>query len=464
LAQVSSSCVSRRLVPAMAKSIHELLLVALGSVVEVLLERCNHLQLFWGIIAITAVFYSYVAALIASVAALFAWLASMARPPSPLPRYKGQLDVYLGRSHRASTLTPDMTSNNNVSIASFRSQMVVAYRKAETHFASPSARIIVATSTNLQDWETVWEYTTGKDDLREVLLWEFKGKLFLYFACLAPQKKGFAPRGMHWTVTSDLQSWADPVAMGRAAEITWDIKVHEDQAYKVGYIGNHYAADAELTVVFEKSRDGVNWQPVGKDLAVYVGGISEVSFAFTACGDLVAIGRNEDGDRTGFGSQMFFARKDDLGTWVSLKDSLPYRFDSPRLVSMEGQFVLFARYAPHAYNAMPKWFPFGLQRFLNLIIYSARPKSAAVYWLDLPDNEGSWPVHPVQLVRCFEDACSDTGFFSVAKCPDSAAGSASEWAVANYSSSGAHSHAPWVYGQLLGSDVYVCRCLPVLRG
>merc|ERR1740121_1255803 len=88
-----------------------------------------------------------------------------------------------------------------------------------------------------------------------------------------------------------------------------------------------------MSVVFECSRDGESWRPVGgKDAVVYEGGISEVSFAFTGAGDLVAIGRNEDGDATGFGTQLFFARKGDLGTWKALDVSLPYRFDSPRMV------------------------------------------------------------------------------------------------------------------------------------
>lgn len=48
----------------------------------------------------------------------------------------------------------------------------------------------------------------------------------------------------------------------------------------------------------------------GLEHEVYSGGVCEVSFAFTPKGDLVAIGRNEDGDHTGFGSQLFFAPKE----------------------------------------------------------------------------------------------------------------------------------------------------------
>mmetsp|Transcript_86302 Transcript_86302/g.241360 ORF Transcript_86302/g.241360 Transcript_86302/m.241360 type:complete len:444 (+) Transcript_86302:98-1429(+) len=439
---------------------HFIILSSIGTAVEWLLHA-NHVVCFWLVLIATAVLYSYAAALIALTATLFGWVASMKRGPGSLLRYKGSLDVLLGRSHRASTLTPEMPANNNVSIAAFGNELVVAYRKAETHFASPSARIIVSISRNFEDWNTVWTYSTGMDDLREVLLWEFRGELFLYFASLAPFKRGFSPRGMHWTSTSDLSAWSDPVAMGRATEITWDVKVRNEGgvhvAYKVGYIGNHYAADALLTVVFEKSVNGRHWKPVGNDIGVYTGGVSEVSFDFTPSGDLVAIGRNEDGDHTGFGSQLFFASKDDLGSWMPLKVSLPHRFDSPRMVLMEGEMVLFARYAREAYNAIPEWCPLGLQRIANLIMYSARSKSAAVYRLSLPDPSGTWAKQPIEIIRCFEDAYGDTGFFSVVQY-----GGSGEWAVANYAST-CHSHAPWIYGQLFPTDIYVCRCFPIRR-
>lgn len=443
-------------------------MVAFGTkIVQCIVAVCdwilqiNHGMLFWLLVIFSAVFYSLVAAVIASIAGLLAWLASMKRRPGQLAKYQGPLDLLLGRSSIASTLTPEMPANNNVSIVAYGDDLVLAYRKAETHFASASAQIIVATSKNLEDWTIAWTHLTGEDDLREVLLWELNGKLFLNFAKLEPYKRGFRSKGMHWTSTTDLKVWSDPAAMGRDTEITWDIKVREEDAgpvaYKVGYIGNHYDADALLTVIFERSTDGVSWKPVGSDLGVYVGGVCEVSFAFTAKGDLVAIGRNEDGDHSGFGTQLFFAQADSLGTWIPLTMSLPYRFDSPRLVMMEGELVLFARYAAEVYGCAPAWLPMNLQRMINLITYSARPKSAAAYHVCLPDAGCTWPKDPIRVIRFFEDCFGDTGFFSVAKY-----GNSGEWAVANYASS-CHSHASWFYGQLSPTDVFVCRCLPIRK-
>jgi len=415
--------------------------------------------LLWVTVCLTGLWYGPAAVVISLFMVFVAWISSMPRKEGTLPRYKGRLDILLGRSFRASKSSPKFFANNNVSLVSFEKKMVIAYRSAETHFASPSALITVTTSTNLEDWCDVWHYSTGKDDLREVLLWEFKGRLFLYFCRLAPDKGGFAPKGMSWTSTTDLRVWTDPVAMDRDSEITWDIKVHEGIAYKVGYTGNHYADDCKMSVLFECSHDGEKWKPVGKDAVVYVGGISEVSFAFTAKGDFVAIGRNEDGDHTGFGSQLFWASKTDLGSWTPLTISLPYRFDSPRMIVMSGEVVLFARYSPDRYNLVPEWMPFLSQKIGNIIAYSSRPKSSAVYKVNIPDDGGAtWPKVPIHLIRRFEDSFGDTGFFSIAKMCDES----DDWAVANYASP-VHSHATWFYGQVYATHVYVCRCVPILR-
>merc|ERR1712060_316441 len=127
---------------------------------------------------------------------------------------------------------------------------------------------------------------------------------------------------------------------------------------------------------------------------------------FTSSGDLVAIGRNEDGDSTGFGSQLFFARASDLGTWQSLRISLPWRFDSPRMVRVEasGDILLFARYAYSRYDVVPKWMPRTVQLVANMFMYSVRPKTAAIFQVTDPSNwagsGGPWTTcTPLKLVR-----------------------------------------------------------------
>ena len=45
---------------------------------------------------------------------------------------------------------------------------------------------------------------------------------------------------------------------------------------------------------------------------VISGGITEVGFAFDLSGNLWGVGRNEDGDDSGWGSRIFYADNDQL--------------------------------------------------------------------------------------------------------------------------------------------------------
>jgi len=354
-----------------------------------------------------------------------------------------------------------------VSMVCYKGTYVLAYRKSDVHFPSGATIMKVVTSDNLETWEERYSYATGRD-LREMLLFEVGGKLFLYFFSLMAEGKCFKPIHMYCSTSCDAKTWTEPKEVCRKSEVPWDIKVYREAngkeiAYKASYLGDHYGTD-EVCVLFERSTDGLSWEPVGEEgSVVYRGGVCEVAFEFTKKGDLVALGRNEDGDETGFGTQVFFAPKDNLGKWTALSVSLPWRFDSPRMIRTDGgdgEILLFSRYAPNKYQLAPQWLPFMYQKVFNLVSYSCLPKSAAIYRIAPPEEwnsngkTNSLKECPVQLVRFFEQAFGDTGFFSVTrekeKKPD-------EWVVANYSSF-CQSHAPWIYGQTTESNIFVQRC------
>jgi hypothetical protein len=303
-----------------------------------------------------------------------------------------------------------------------------------------------------------------------MLLFEMNGKLFLYFFSLIPEGSIFKPIHMYCTVSDDARTWAAPKQVCKKSEVPWDIKVYQEEdgsqmAYKASYIGDHYGLD-EVYVLFERSRDGWVWEPVGQDgSVVYQGGVCEVAFEFTSKGDLVAIGRNEDGDATGFGTQLYFAPKDNLGKWTALKVSLPWRFDSPRMMRTDGgngEILLFSRFTWDKYQLAPSWLSFETQKVLNLILCSLTPKSAAVYRIAPPSewseigssSDVKKDSCPIQLIRLFEQAFADTGFFSVAR---ELSAKPDEWVVANYSST-CNSHAPWIYGQLTQTNIFVSKC------
>eukprot|EP00427_Karlodinium_veneficum_P011661 CAMPEP_0169076466 /NCGR_PEP_ID=MMETSP1015-20121227/8365_1 /TAXON_ID=342587 /ORGANISM="Karlodinium micrum, Strain CCMP2283" /LENGTH=497 /DNA_ID=CAMNT_0009135935 /DNA_START=8 /DNA_END=1498 /DNA_ORIENTATION=- len=409
---------------------------------------------FWSVFlsstGFIALFSLWSAPILVLLAGLFATMASFKRPerPDDIPLARDSLDIFLGRSYLASTETPGLHANNNVSITNFKGKYILAYRQSEYHLPSAKSRIVVASSTDIVNWKTEFEYSNGSD-LRETILIEMNGQLILYFFSLVPMHNTFKPLHVYYTTSADAKNWSVPVEVCRRGEVPWEIKVYGDKVYKASYLGDHYGTDEVLTL-FEESSDGIAWKPVGNSLSstVYRGGICEVSFEFTPSGDLIAIGRNEDGDATGFGSQLFFAKKESLGNWLALESSIPYRFDSPRMTRTDsGEIILFARYAPLRYQLAPRSFPFMYQKVINLVMYSVLGmKTAAIFRIAPHEEWGKDGNGAVQLIRCFENTFGDCGFFSVARdlsASDDGQKTRDQWVVANYTSTTCQSHAPW---------------------
>lgn len=422
-------------------------------------------EIYWAMVGISVVLCFWGVLFGLFCGGLLALLASYKKPTRPdgIPLAPMEFDVMLGRPVKVSTDVEGLVSNNNVTITRFQNSYIVAYRQSDVHFPSGKTRLVVARSSDAVSWDVKWTYANGCD-LREMLLFELNGVLMLYFFSLVPAHGAFKPLHVFCTSSTDGSSWGEPREVCYEGEVPWEIKVYGSGAsaiaYKSSYLGDHYGTK-DVLVLFEQSKDGIVWKPVppctSDSRAVYKGGVCEVSFEFTKRGDLVAIGRNEDGDSTGFGTQLFFAKKESLGEWTHLNVSIPWRFDSPRLVPMmDGEILLFARYAPCPYQFAPSWLPFKQQKIINLVSCSLTSKSAAVYriappedWVDKGTGDGA-----VQLIRNFEGSAGDTGFFSVVPEFDSS----NRWLVANYTSTMCHSHAPWIYGQMGPSQVFVFRC------
>lgn len=447
------------------------LIPMLMSLVTNVLARLNYKMAFWALFGVSLIpwpselsFFGLFSALGRSALVLFggffATVASYRKPQNPFPLCdKDGLDVLMGKSIQVSEDSGELHANNNVSMVSYKGEYVLAYRKSDVHFPSAQTRLIVVVSKDLIHWEQVYESHTG-NDMREMLLFEMGGKLFMYYFTLIPEGCIFKPIHMYCTTSDDARKWTEPKQVCKKSEVPWDIKVvmegDRQVAYKASYLGDHYGTK-EVCVLFERSYDGWAWESVGEDgSVVYRGGVCEVAFEFTLQGDLVAIGRNEDGDTTGFGTQLFYARKASLGKWTSLSTSIPWRFDSPRMIRTDGgngEILLFSRYTLHKYQLAPSWLSFQNQKAMNLILCSTLPKSAAVYRI-APHSEWDKQSCPVQLIRQFEQAFGDTGFFSLAR---ELKGKPDEWVVANYSSS-CNSHAPWIYGQLTQTNIFVSKC------
>ena len=102
---------------------------------------------------------------------------------------------------------------------------------------------------------------------------------------------------------------------------------------------------------FNHSSDGVNWEPINPENEVpYRGGISEIGWAFDLDGNIWGVGRNEDGDDSGWGSRIFSAPADDLSNWIWTEEkSDPEIYESPRMFR-HGEDLYLIGIANHEYS------------------------------------------------------------------------------------------------------------------
>lgn len=71
-----------------------------------------------------------------------------------------------------------------------------------------------------------------------------------------------------------------------------------------------------------KTKDFENFESILENQGeVYTGGISELGFTFNQNLDIVATGRNEDGDKSGFGARYFFVSASE--NYQNWKDIFP---------------------------------------------------------------------------------------------------------------------------------------------
>jgi len=335
-------------------------------------------------------------------------------------------------------------SNNNLSIALHHRRLFLAFRTAPTHFASAGARLLVLSSADLGgSWTREAEIATGRD-LREPFLLEVNGRLQLYFVELGVHPWAFEPQALWRSARCGDRCWTTPEKWGGPEEVSWDFKVRGGRAWMTSYLGKHYALRTRaIETHFRSSADGVDWRDVG-GASVHSGGSTEASFEFDRAGALWAVTRNEDGDASGFGSQVVTAPPDRPGAWQFPARSNPSRLDSPRLFRHGRDIYLVARrdLGPPA-GARFESAPGGLRKLLIWASYSLQPKRTALFRLD-------------PFVRRFErvvdlPSAGDTAFPSIVRL------SPHEFLVANYSSGFRYPDRSWIWGQLNGTGIYFVR-------
>lgn len=334
-------------------------------------------------------------------------------------------------------------SNANVEIHFFGDKLYMAWRSAPFHFASMETKMQVVSSTDGGlSWELETTLALGRD-VREPRFFDVNGELHLVFFEAGTNALAFEPNRMLQVVRDESGSWGEVLVVEDAPEVPWDLKRRvgaEGEASRLwmtSYKGEHYGGEGAIVQVFFKhSSDGYTWSPVSGDGVVYTGGVSEVAIEFTAAGDLWAVTRNEDGDDTGCGSHVCFAKAGDLGSWACSDVSDPERYDSPEMFRHGDDLYLIARRDIGG--------PFGSgPDACNLVAYSQRAKTSALYKVDTEQRK---VVHIQDL-----PGAGDTAFASVRRV------GAHHFLVANYTAPLDDPDQSWVQGQTSdrGTQLYL---------
>jgi hypothetical protein len=340
-----------------------------------------------------------------------------------------------------------LASNNNVDLAFHGGRLFLAFRNAESHFASPRARMIVISTTDLEGgggWELEHVFAL-EADVREPRLLSHRGRLALYFFEAGTNPLAFEPKQI-WRSERGEGGWGGLAPVLIPGEVPWTMKVRGGRVYLTSYLGPHYASGpGELDLRFQVSDDGIAFAPVDPARpAVYHGGVSEAAFELDEAGALWAVTRNEDGDATGFGSHLCTAPAGALAAWQCPSRASPERYDSPAIFRHGKDLYLAARRdLGGPFDQGLDALPFAERKAKYLAAYSLRPKRTALYRID----RGARAI--VHL--CDLPSAGDNAFPAVRRTGEHS------FLVANYTSPLEMTGASWLDGQVSprGTQIYL---------
>jgi len=332
-------------------------------------------------------------------------------------------------------------SNNNVSICVYQGRLYMAFRTAPHHFASRKAALCVISSSDLISWRNEMVIREGRD-VREPHLIVLRDTLHLYYFVGGTRPWAFEPTLVRHYIRADT-AWRSRGFCLSRGEVPWDMKRRMGRVFLTSYRGTHYRlwGPGQVQVCFRTSVDGYEFSSAGDSLVVYTGGASECAFEFDSDSTLWVITRLDDGDTTGFGSQVGWAYRSSWHRW-HFGPPEPHCYMSPKLFRHRKQIYLIARrqlsVRPFGW-ANRKW-PLWIQRLLNWTHGSLSPMTTSLYRLNKSKKQVEWILDL--------PGSGDTAFPSIQRLGEDT------FLIANYSSPPKRSYS-WFRGQLGPTGIYL---------
>ena len=233
----------------------------------------------------------------------------------------------------------------------------MGFRTAPTHFAGAETQMYIV-STDIQSFPDDWVVETAiyrERDLREPFLLVQNGALHFYFFELGTNPISFDPNFPLRMSRMGFANWSSPQEWGHKGECNWQFNTNENLSFALSFSGTEGVTSfGNVKLFLNQSSDGIIWEPVNAEKTVLYdnGGISEVrllmlfntflmafeitpfnpnstiftqvlyyhkvGWAFDLFGDIWGVGRNEDGDSSGWGSRTFRTFDGKLSDWVWL--------------------------------------------------------------------------------------------------------------------------------------------------
>ncbi len=336
-------------------------------------------------------------------------------------------------------------SNNNVSIAAFNERLFLAFRTGPTHFASKKTGVHILSTADGRSWREELRLFFGKD-VREPFLIPIGDRLHFYCFTAGTRMSTFEPEQIsHYTLDKH-SVWSGPEPILQKGEVHWSLKRRNGHIFMSSYEGEHYQVNgpSEVSVYFKQSTDGVNFFPAPDSARVYFGGVSECAYEFDYAGNLWALTRLEDGDKTGFGSHIAYAHKEQLWNWQFPDTAAVDCYMSPKMFNHNDELYLIARRQlgrkPFGRTARHK--SMKKQRLKNWISYSLSGKTTALFKLNKSARKIEWLMDL--------PGAGDTAFPSILRLDEH------RYLIANYSSPiQRRKDRSWLSGQLGRTGIYL---------
>jgi len=333
-------------------------------------------------------------------------------------------------------------SNTDVSVEFFDSKLFVAFRSAPKHFPSAKATLYVFSTSDGKNWELEWRKKTGKDLFSPQLV-SFRNSLALFYVNGAAVKSKFLPESVERVTRFSKAYWSNPQKVLSNKEVPYEFKVRNNILWMSSFSGDHQRLGGGLSQVqvhFRKSFNGLDFLPENEVRDhVSIGGLSQVSFEFDDLLNLWGVGKNLDGDYSGFGSTFVFAPNNYLSYWTF--GATPKAFFGARTFRYGSDLFVIARkdLARKPFD----WFKFGAyswKRWMNWTKYLLSPKATALYKFNKDKFDLEWVMDLPGV--------SDTGEVSVKRVD------AHTFFVANHTTDLRNSRRNFLRGRNAASEIY----------